>query len=134
MSYVKTFTVGDAVYNAVMASAFDQDRLMSLLSAALIERAVAMARQDKEIGDDVLVPMFMAMPHDRKAQVAGILMHNVKLNGSNTNVDLKEFHGKIVQYNQLLAQLLKWNLGDFFDYLASVVSAEAKPEQSQAPQ
>ena len=129
MSYVKQFTVGGCSYNAVMASAADQDKLMSLLSAALIERAVAMARQGRTIGQDVVVPMFMAMPHDRKAQVATILMGNVKVNGSDTKVDIEHFRNKLVQYNQLLGELLMWNLGDFFDYLLTVVSAEVQQVQ-----
>lgn len=132
MSYVKQFTVGGCSYNAVMASAADQDKLMSLLSAALIERAVAMARQGQTIGQDVVVPMFMAMPHDRKSQVAAILMGNVKVNGSDIKVDIEYFRNKLVQYNQLLCELLVWNLGDFFDYLLTVVSAEVQQVQ-QAP-
>lgn len=134
MSYVKQFTVGGCSYNAVMASAADQDKLMSLLSAALIERAVAMARQGQTIGQDVVVPMFMAMPHDRKSQVAAILMGNVKVNGSDTKVDIEHFRNKLVQYNQLLGELLVWNLGDFFIWLLSVVSAEVQQvQQAQAP-
>ena len=132
MSYVKQFTVGGCSYNAVMASAADQDKLMSLLSAALIERAVAMARQGQTIGQDVVVPMFMAMPHDRKSQVAAVLMGNVKVNGSDIKVDIEHFRNKLVQYNQLLGELLVWNLGDFFDYLLTVVSAEVRQVQ-QAP-
>lgn len=132
MSYVKQFTVGGCSYNATMASAADQDKLMSLLSAALIERAVAMARQGKTIGNDVLIPMFMAMHHDRKAQVTALLLGNVQVSGTGTRIDIEHFRNKLVQYNQLLAELLVWNLGDFFDYLLSVVSAEAQPEQ-QAP-
>lgn len=129
MSYVKQFTIGGCSYNAVMASAADQDKLMSLLSAALIERAVAMARQGQTIGQDVVVPMFMAMPHDRKSQVATILMGNVKVNGSDINVDIEHFRNKLVQYNQLLGELLVWNLSDFFDYLLTVVSAEVQQVQ-----
>lgn len=135
MSYVKQFTVGGCSYNAVMASAADQDKLMSLLSAALIERAVAMARQGQTIGQDVVVPMFMAMPHDRKSQVAAILMGNVKVNGSDTKVDIEHFRNKLVQYNQLLGELLMWNLGDLFTYLADVAKDEAqRVNQTQVSQ
>lgn len=131
MSYVKQFTIGGCSYNAMMASAADQDRLMSLLSAGLIARAVAMAQTGKQIGDDVLVPMFMAMPHEQKAPVAAILMNNVKINGNNqSNVDIEHFRNKLVQYNQLLAELLRWNLGDLFTYLADVTKDEAQKVQT----
>lgn len=134
MSYVKQFTVGGCGYNATMASAADQDKIMSLLSAALIERAVAMARQGQTIGNDVLVPMFMAMHHDRKAQVVAILLGNVQVSGTGTKVDIEHFRNKLVQYNQLLAELLVWNLGDFFDYLADVAKDEARRvNKTQAP-
>lgn len=129
MSYIKQFTVGGCSYNAVMASAADQDKLMSLLSAALIERAVAMARQGQTIGQDVVVPMFMAMPHDRKVQVAAILMGNVKVNGSDIKVDIEHFRNKLVQYNQLLVELLMWNMSDFFIWLLSAANDETQVEQ-----
>lgn len=128
---VKAFTVGGAQYNAAMASAVDQDRLMSLLSAALIERSLTAAAIDKDLDDSILVPMFMAMPQAAKAQVASILMGRVLLNGTTQPVTASDFGGRMVQYNQLLAELLRWNLGDFFDWLRAA-HADEKDQQAAA--
>ena len=114
---VKSFTIGGVQYNAAMASAVDQDKLMSLLSAGLIERAMTSAVAGMDMDDKVLVPMFMSMPQAVKAQVSTILAGRVVLNGTDRTVTASDFGGKMVQYNQLLAELLRWNLSDFFDWL-----------------
>ena len=44
MSNVKSFTVGNATYNAVMASAVKQDELLSLLTGTIMERGLAAMR------------------------------------------------------------------------------------------
>ncbi|AVD86189.1 hypothetical protein [Pseudomonas sp. SWI44] len=122
---VKSFTVGGVQYNAAMASAVDQDRLMSLLSAGLIERSLTAAATGKDLDSNILVPMFMAMPQAVKTQVAEVLTAKVLINGTTQAISASDFGGKMVQYNQLLAELLSWNLGDFFDWLrdAHVVDA-----------
>ncbi|MCV0061543.1 hypothetical protein KUC69_24400 [Pseudomonas aeruginosa] len=127
---VKSFTIGGVQYNAAMASAVDQDRLMSLLSAGLIERSLTAAAIGNDLDDSILVPMLMAMPQAAKTQVAGILMGRVMVNGTTQPVTAADFSGKMVQYNQLLAGLLRWNLGDFFDWLRA---AHAEGKEQRAP-
>lgn len=130
---VKPFTIGGVQYNAAMASAVDQDRLMSLLSAAVLERFATAARADLQIDEQVLCAMFMAMRQDVKAQVAQMLMARVFLNGTERAVTVADFGGKMVQYNQLLAELLRWNLSDFFDWLPGGASGARQVEaESQA--
>lgn len=116
---VKPFTIGGAQYNAAMASAVDQDRLMSLLSGAVLERFATAAQAGIEVDDQVLCSMFMSMRQDVKAQVVQILMTRVFINGTERAVTVADFGGKMVHYNQLLAELLRWNLSDFFDWLPS---------------
>lgn len=116
---VKSFTVGGVQYNAAMASAVDQDRLMSLLSAAVLERFATAAAADLEVDDQVLCSMFMSMRQDVKAQVSQMIMGRVLINGTERPVTVADFGGKMVQYNQLLSELLRWNLSDFFDWLPS---------------
>lgn len=116
---VKPFTIGGVQYNAAMASAVDQDRLMSLLSGAVLERFATAAQAGIEVDDQVLCSMFMSMRQDVKAQVVQILMTRVFINGTERAITVADFGGKMVQYNQLLAELLRWNLSDFFDWLPS---------------
>lgn len=131
---VKPFTIGGVQYNAAMASAVDQDRLMSLLSAAVLERFATAAGAGLEIDDQVLCAMFMSMRQDVKAQVAQMLMARVVLNGTERTVSVADFGGKIVQYNQLLAGLLRWNLSDFFDWLPSDAKDARQDEAASAAQ
>ena len=77
MSNVKSFTVGNATYNAVMASAVKQDELLSLLTGTIMERGLAAMRLGGELDDRVLVPMFMSLPYDVKTRAAAILMGQV---------------------------------------------------------
>ncbi len=121
---VKSFTIGGIQYNAAMASAVDQDALMSLLSAAIIERWLTAAKVGTSIGSDIIVGMFMCMPQPTKQACASILMGKVLVNGTQQAVTAADFGGKMVNYNQLLAALLEWNLGDFFDWLPSAIASE----------
>lgn len=116
---VKSFTVGGVQYNAAMASAVDQDRLMSLLSGAVLERFATAAQAGIEVDDKVICSMFMSMRQDVKSQVAQMIMARVLINGTERPVTVADFGGKMVQYNQLLAELMRWNLSDFFDWLPS---------------
>lgn len=130
---VKSFTVGGVQYNAAMASAVDQDRLLSLLSAGLIERSLTSAHAGMEMDDKVLVPMFMSMPSQAKSQVASIIAGRVVVNGSDRAITVADFGGRMVQYNQLLAELLRWNLSDFFDWLlVAHAGAEGPKLEGQA--
>ncbi|MNC41978.1 hypothetical protein D3C75_907730 [compost metagenome] len=121
-------------YNAAMASAVDQDRLMSLLSGAVLERFATAARANLEIDDQVLCAMFMSMRQDAKTQAAQMLMGRVLINGTERPVTVADFGGKMVQYNQLLAELLRWNLSDFFDWLPSGAKGARQDEAEGAAQ
>nr|DAF69905.1 MAG TPA: tail assembly chaperone [Caudoviricetes sp.]DAF75172.1 MAG TPA: tail assembly chaperone [Caudoviricetes sp.] len=131
---VKPFTIGGAQYNAAMASAVDQDRLMSLLSGAVLERFATAAQAGIEVDDQVLCSMFMSMRQDVKAQVVQILMTRVFINGTERSITVADFGGKMVHYNQLLAELLRWNLSDFFDWLPSGEKGARQPGAESAAQ
>ena len=131
---VKPFTIGGVQYNAAMASAVDQDRLMSLLSGAVLERFATAAQAGIEVDDQVLCSMFMSMRQDVKTQVANVLMGKVLVNGTERPVTVADFGGKMVQYNQLLAELLRWNLSDFFDWLPSGEKGARQGEPERAVQ
>ena len=131
---VKSFTVGGVQYNAAMASAVDQDRLMSLLSGAVLERFATAAQAGIEVDDQVLCSMFMSMRQDVKGQVVQILMTRVFINGTERAVTVADFGGKMVQYNQLLSELLRWNLSDFFEWLPSGAKSPGQPGAESAAQ
>lgn len=121
MSYVKSFTVGNLTVNAKMASAVQQDEMLSLLSSALIQRAAIAGQNNAKMGTDILVPMFMSMPQQLKRQVVSSLAGTVMVHGTESLVTVNDFSGKMVEWNTLLAQLLLWNFEGFFDWLESAV-------------
>lgn len=127
MSQVQSFTIGGKMYNAAMASAVKQDELLSILTGAIMERGVAAAQAGHELTDEVLAPMFMAMPTVGKSRVASILMAQVFIDGTQIPVTIADFSGRMVEYNQLLAQLLRFNLSDFFEWLPSVLVSVRQP-------
>lgn len=121
MSQVQAFTVGDKTYNAAMASAVKQDELLSMLTAPLMERAMGAAQIGKELDDKILGPMFMSMSHGAKVKIAEILLNQVFIAGTSIPVTIEDFSGRMVEYNQLLAKLLRFNISDFFDWLPIVL-------------
>ena len=132
MSTIKSFTVGNATYNAVMASAVKQDELLSLLTGTIMERGLAAMRLGGELDDRILVPMFMSLPHDIKTRAAAILMERVVVHGGSVPVTVESFTGQMVNYNTLLSQLLQWNLADFFTWLGGVLN-DARPPAVNPP-
>ena len=134
MNHIESITIGNNTYNCVMASAVKQDELLSLVTQPILERALVTARTSgAEMGDSILVPMFMALPYDIKQRVAAILMHKVNVSGTTTSVTVNDFMGNMVEYNTLLSRLIQWNLSDFFTWLDSVVK-DARPVQPVNPQ
>jgi hypothetical protein len=129
MSNIKTFTINNVRYNAVMLSAVQQDELLSVLTSTIMQRGLNASINNVELGDSVLVPMFMSMSQDVKNKVAGKLMHMVAYDGTSEKVTINNFTGDMVNYNKLLSQLLLWNLADFFDWLHGVLESEKPPMQ-----
>lgn len=132
MDNIKQFTVGNTTYNAVMASAVKQDELLTLLTDSLMGRAVVATQLGGSVNEQVVIPMLMSLPYETKVKVASILMNRVVVHGGSTPVTVDSFAGKMVEYNTLLAQLLQWNLADFFTWLDSAVKS-ARPNQAENP-
>lgn len=134
MSQVKSFTIGNVTYNAVMASAIQQDEIAGFLTSMIMQRGLESALNDNEMGDNVIMPMFMGMDVSLKKQVVARLMTKVVINGGNELVNIDNFQSNIIHYNTLLAQLLQWNLADFFTWLGSALKdVKASPPADPAP-
>lgn len=131
MSYVKSFTVGSLTVNAAMASAVQQDELLSLLSANLLSRAVSAAQMGEGMGEQILIPMFMSMPQQLKKQVVVLLTQKVMVSGTETPVTVNDFGGKMVEWNTLLSQLILWNLEGFFIWLENAVKSVHPAQDDQ---
>ena len=133
MSLLKSFTVGSVSVNAAMASAIEQDEVLSLISSEVVQRAYVASRSNIEMGEKVLMSMFFSMPSQVKQRVAGILLGRSMHSGTERKVTVADFHGKMVEYNTLLAQLTLWNFEDFFTYLSDAVKDVAPVPDVTAP-
>jgi hypothetical protein len=128
MAHTQQFTIGNVTYNAVRASAVDQDRLLSIIADHVTVRGLNLMKiGGGELSDRELVPMFLSMPQEFKAQIVTVLMGRVVVHGTETLIGRADFDGRMVEYNTLLSQLLQWNLADFFTWLGSVLSADLQP-------
>lgn len=134
MSQVKAFTVGAKTYNAAMASAVKQDELLSMLTAELISRAMVAAKIGKTVDDNIVMTMMMGMQYGVKQQIAGIIMNQVFVAGTSIPVTVDDFSGRMVEYNQLLAKLLIFNLGDFSSWLQSAIADAMQPQSPEVAQ
>lgn len=120
MSQVKSVTVGGIQYNIAQAPAIQQKKLLSLVGGRI---AFNKAREH-QIDVGFLVGALLAMPEDLLDQVAGIVLQKAVKHGAESPVAVEDFQGRITQYFQLIAEAIRANLEDFFDFLASS-SAEA---------
>lgn len=128
MSQVKAFTVGAKTYNAAMASAVKQDELLSMLTATLVERAMVAASIGKTLDDNTICTMMLGMPNATKVKIAAIILNQVFIAGTQVPVTIDDFSGRMVEYNQLLAKLLVFNLGDFSSWLQSAIDDARQPQ------
>lgn len=124
----KSFKVGDKTYIGQNASAVEQDEILSLLSATIMQRVFAMGSEMGTV--QKLTIMFMSLPQNIKQRVANLLIQRVSLEGESHPVAVKDFEMKMVEWNTLLAELTYWNFEDFFTYLAAELEKE-KLKQSQ---
>lgn len=134
MAQIETFNVGDRNFAAAMASAIKQDELLSLMTARLFVAFQSAAKLGGEVNEKSVTITLMSLPSDVKKKVTDILTEKVFLEGTEIRVTAKDFQGKMVDWNALLAKLLIWNLSDFFDLLRSdlqsAIQETSNPNQS----
>lgn len=124
----KSFKIGGKTYIGQNASAVEQDEILSLLSAMIMQRVFAMGSEMGTV--QKLTIMFMSLPQNIKQRVANLLTQHVSLEDESHPVAVKDFEMKMVEWNTLLAELAYWNFEDFFTYLAAELEKE-KLKQSQ---
>ena len=124
MSVVKTATVGGIQYNIAQAPAVGQKKLLTLVG-----KYVSLAfEKDGQIDQAFIVAVLFAIPEETLDRVAAIVLYKTIKNGGDSIVTVDDFQNRITEYYQLIAEGIKANLQDFFDYLARprAEAAEAK--------
>lgn len=117
MSLIKTFTAGDITVNAAMPSGFEQDKLLSLVSAQFIAHVANVYKNGGELSIKDVTLLLAAVPHHIKQPITEILFSKAMVAGTNTKITVNDFTGKMMTLNTLLAELFIWNYADFFDYV-----------------
>jgi len=125
---VKSFTLKGGAYNVARASAVAQDELLSLLTQSLIQRLSA-SEPGKQVNEDVIFFMFLAMPNAVKQKIDELMLGRVYKKGTEQQVTLADVD--VMDWNRLRARVLLWNLEGFFTYWAEE-SAKDAASQAQA--
>lgn len=131
MSVIQQFTVGGEAYNVVRASAVQQDEILSLLTAPIVERLAALGRGEVA-DDDFLFNFFSSLPFATKQKIDTLMLSRFTKHGSDTMLSMKDFDGKVMELNQLRAKVLLWNLEPFFVYWASEIKKAVKEAEAAA--
>lgn len=118
MENIKSFRVGSDEYNVARANAFQQDEVLSLLSSSLILRLTAAGESGVSVDETLIQAMIFSMPFELKQRVDELLMSRIIRNGGKDFVSIKDFDGKVMDYNLLRTKVLMWNLEGFFTYWA----------------
>ena len=126
MSTKKTF----GKFTIVRASAISQSEVLSLLSANITATWASLDHfKREEVAEKILLPMMFSLPVNIKVKLHDLLMQQAYIKSDQVNLDIEYFQGKMVEYHRLLAQLVFWNLDDFFTFIANALDADNKTEE-----
>lgn len=115
----RVFEVGEKRYDVAMASAVKQDELLSILSRHMVIASSVAKQQGAELNENSVMIALMSMPVDIKKKIVDIVTEMAIEVGTTNRVSVKDFTGKMVEWNLFIARLIMWNLADFFDLLAA---------------
>ena len=126
---IVSFTVGSVNYNAATASAQNQDEVLSLIGVETLQRIFATSADIEPV--KTLVPMMMTLPQGVKRRVSEILCAKLFVAGNDkVTVTVHDFECRMVEWNQVLSELMIRNFADFFTWLASVREEETQTANS----
>lgn len=132
MEHVKQFAIGGKNYNVKRTSAAQQSEVLSMMAAPITLRWAAKSEAVDNFTNDIVVPMLLSMDYQTKTYIADILLSKVMHDGK--DVSINDFDGRMIEYHILLAQVLHWNLDDFFTYIANAHAADLKAvETNESP-
>lgn len=119
---LKTFNVLDKQVEVVMASAEKQMQLFSEIGMHLFK---AYGLKDKLDTDDLTI-VVATLNFEQKKLLTDALINKATVVGTTIPVSLNDFTGRTMELYKFLAELIKWNLEDFFTFMASQKSDEPK--------
>jgi hypothetical protein len=115
MSNIQQITIGDKTFNIGQADAQSQKKLLSMIGARL---AFAVKSSGvKEVDTSLLVGNLLAMDESKFDDVAALVLSRVRVQGSDSPIDLKLFQNHMTDYFKLVAEAVKLNMDDFFTFI-----------------
>lgn len=115
MSSAKQVIIGDKTFNVGQADAQSQKKLMSLLGSRLA--MVINTTGVEEVSVSLLVGNLISLDEAKLDQVASLVLARVRVQGSDTPIDLKLFQNHMTDYFKLIAEAVKLNMDDFFTFV-----------------
>lgn len=103
-------------YTVVRASALAQMEVLSILSPTLIAHWSRLSRPVDNPVNDFLLMFVTGLPFPQKQRIVELLMSELSDNQGGY-VDIETFNGKMMEWHRLIAEVLHWNLDDFFTYI-----------------
>lgn len=102
-----------------------QAEVLSILSPSIIQRWSMLNAPVINVVEEFLLLYVIGLPYDIKTK-----LHTLLLSGMTKDegvfVDIKDFSGKMMEYHEIIAESIKWNLDDFFTYMDNVHRKEIK--------
>ena len=115
----KIFTVDDKRYEVAMASAVKQNELLGLVAQRLFIASDIAKKGGATLNETSVMITLMTSKTEEKTKIEKILLEQAVEVGTSNLISIKDFEGKMVAWNTLIAQVLIWNLSDFFALLAN---------------
>lgn len=117
------------------ASALKQNELLSLMSGRVAMAFNTCAQMETALDVKTMALSISTMPVEEKTKMGEILTEKAFFVGGQ-QVSIKDFQGKMLEWHFLLAELLIWNLADFFDLYSAEnngKTAEAMLQEAKVP-
>jgi hypothetical protein len=108
-------------YNVPRASATNQKSLLLILGShlTLVKIQAERSKNMQLLGDNgMLMGMLMKLDESTFDRVCSLITDRLTVNGSNEQVGIDHFQGRMVDYFTVIAELVRGNLEDFFTWLS----------------
>ena len=116
--HISKVSIGDKKINVSQPSAKDQMEGANLIFPSLITSKIKFDRSDYD--KKLIMMLLITIPNDINEKIGKLLLQKAYLAGTEIPVDIETFKGNILQYVELLSELIQDNYADVFKWLPSL--------------
>ena len=117
----------------VRASALAQMEVLSIITGNVISHWSNMSEPVDDPAETFLLPFVLGLPFVHKQKLVDLLMSDLT-DKEGVYVDIESFNGDMMEWHRLMAQVLYWNLNDFFTYIDSAHRSDLAKLKDKAAQ